>query len=183
MGRVDTTSAREMNSITRFDPGDPSQRRYMAYAGAKFPDARDSEIDEFVAGLRNGGPGSVQAAVSRVTDKGRQVLAAYAERAASRAVRDNDPERLTHGLVALVVGGLDQNTLEALLRMPVLEDAARRLDVEPAEVFEKAAAVVGHPGSVNLMVWLARPAEDRTLGSMGFEPGRDESGFRYKWSG
>lgn len=124
----------------------------------------------------------MQAALASVSEKARQALAAYAERSASLAVRDNDSERLLRALVALVIGGLDQNSLDALMRMPVIEDAARRLGVEPANLFEDAADIVGHPGSVNLMLWLARRPEDRTLESMGFEAGEDESGFRYEWT-
>ena len=171
-----------MNEIVSFDPGDPSQRRFTGYAPANFPDSRDAEVDDFVDGLCRAGPGAVQAVAPRLSEKGRQVLAAYAERAASRAVRDMDPDRLTHGLVALVIAGLDHNSLEALLRMPLFEDASRRLGVEPSDLFEDVAGIVGHPGSVNLMVWLARRPEDRTLDSMGFSVGNDKSGFRYVWS-
>jgi hypothetical protein len=89
---------------------------------------------------------------------------------------------LVLGLIALVVGGLEQNALESLMRMPLIEDAAKRLGLEPSDVFEDVADVVGHPGSVNLMVWLSRAPEDRTPECMGFEAFADDSGFRYRWS-
>jgi hypothetical protein len=176
-------SRREVGDVSRaFDPGDPSQRRYTAYGLAEFPDPRDVEIDEYIAGVKAGGPAEVQSALAAVSDKGRQVLRSYAERSASRAVRSKDPDNLVLGLIALVVGGLDQNTLESLMRMPLIEDAGRRLGIEPADLFEEVAGIVGHPGSVNLMLWLTRAPEDRTPECMGFEAAQDDSGFRYRWT-
>lgn len=168
--------------IAAFDPGEPSQRRFTAYALAPFPDSRDEQIDQYIETLRTSGPDSIRSALDTVSDKGRQVLRAYAERAASRAVRDESRSTLVLGLIALVLGGLDQNALEALMRMPLIEDAAKRLGLEPSDVFEDVADVVGHPGSVNLVIWLSRAPEDRTLQCMGFEAFRDDSGFRYRWS-
>jgi hypothetical protein len=168
--------------MVRFDAGDPAQRRFTSYGLAAFPDARDSELDEYGRALRSGGPAAVRTALDAVSEKGRQVLRAYAERAASRAVRDKDRDLLVLGSIALVVGGLDQNALEALTRMPLIEDASKRLCVELADVFEQVADIVGHPGSVNLMLWLTRAPEDRTPECMGFAAAEDDSGFRYRWT-
>lgn len=164
-----------------FDPGDLAQRRFTAYGLAAFPDARDAELDEYARTLRSGGPAAVRAALDAVSEKGRLVLGAYAGRAASRAVRDKNRELLVLGSVALVVGGLDANAHEALTRMPLIEDASKRLGAELADVFEEAAAIVGHPGTVNLLLWLTRAPEDRTPECMGFAAVEDDSGFRYRW--
>jgi hypothetical protein len=165
----------------RFDAGDPAQRRFTGYGLAAFPDARDTELDQYARDLMSGGPAAVRAALNVVSEKARQVLRVYAERAASRAVRDKDRDLLVLGTIALVVGGLDENALEALTRMPLIEDASKRLGIELADVFEKAAGVVGHPGTVNLMLWLSRAPADRTPECMGFAAADDDSGFRYRW--
>jgi hypothetical protein len=166
---------------THFDPGDPGQRRFASFGLAEFPDVRDGDVDEFVRSLRTGGPPAVSKALATVSEKGRQVLRVYAERAAARAVRDRSRDMLVLGTIALIVGGLDQNALEALTRMPLIEDASKRLEIELSDVFEDVAAVVGHPGSVNLMVWLTRSPEDRTPECMGFAAAEDQAGFRYRW--
>jgi hypothetical protein len=167
----------------RFDGGDPAQRRFTApaYGRAVFPDARDTEVDQYARALRSGGPAAVRTALDTVSEKGRQVLRVYAERAASRAVRDKNGDLLVLGSIALIVGGLDQNAVEALTRMPLIEDASKRLGIELADVFEDVAGVVGHPGSVNLMLWLSRAPEDRTPECMGFTAREDDPGFRYRW--
>jgi hypothetical protein len=100
---------------------------------------------------------------------------------ASLAVRRRDPHLLVRAVIAVVIGGLDQNALEALMVMPLIENSARLLESDLADIFEKAAATVGHPGSVNLIVWLTRVPEDRTLAAMGFVEASDEDGFRYKF--
>lgn len=125
---------------------------------------------------------AISDALGVVSEKGRQVLRVYAERAASRAVRELSRELLVLGTTALVVGGLEQNALEALMRMPLIEDASKRVGIALPDIFEEVAGVVGHPGSVNLMLWLTRAAEDRTPECMGFAATEDEAGFRYRWS-
>jgi hypothetical protein len=165
-----------------FDPGEPTQRRFTSYGLSAFPDSRDADLDKYVRFLRDGGTAAVRTALGATSETGRQVLRVYVERAAARAVRDKSSDLLVSALVALVVGGLDQNALEALMRMPLIEDASKRLDLELSDVFEDAAAVVGHPGTVNLMLWLTRAPEDRTPESMGFAAVDDQASFRYRWT-
>ena len=168
--------------MTNFDPGQPEQRRFVGYGRARIPDHRDKELDAYVRSLRSGGPTSVAAALNQVSENGRRVLRVYGERAASRAVRDRSVDQLVSALVAVVVGGLDQNALEALMPMALIEDAGVRIGEEPDGYFGDAADIVGHPGSVNLMVCLTRKPEDRSVEAMGFVASQDESGFRYKWA-
>lgn len=166
---------------SRFDPGDQGQRRFTSFGLAAFADPRNADLDDYVRTLQTGGPDAVSEALAAVSEKGRQVLRVYAERAAARAVREKSRDLLVLGTIALVVGGLDQNALEALTRMPLIEDGAKRLGMELPDVFEDVAGVVGHPGSVNLMLWLTRAPEDRTPECMGFSAVEDDLGFRYRW--
>lgn len=163
-----------------FDPTDRAQRRFNGYGPAELPCARDVELDAFVEQLRGEGPAAVRRALAGVSEKGRAVLRAYAERMASLALRRRDPALLVRAAVALVVGGLDSNEPEALMVMSLVDDAARRLGVELADLFEEAANVAGHPGAVNLAMWLMRKPEDRSIASMGFAAGADGGGFRYR---
>ncbi|PZS29768.1 MAG: hypothetical protein DLM59_12275 [Pseudonocardiales bacterium] len=166
-----------------FDPSDEDQDRYAGYGLAPFPDPRDAEINFYLAGVRAVGAEEVQAAITEVSVRGRQVLLAYAERSASIAVRNNVPDRLIRALIALVIGGLTQNALEALMRTALVEDAARRLRAEPADVFAAAADLVGEMGAFALKLWLGRRPEDRTPEVMGFTVTGDGLTFRYEWAG
>jgi hypothetical protein len=91
-----------------------------------------------------------------------------------------NPQLIERATVAIVVGGLDQNALEALTVMPLIENSASLVGADLAGMFESVAAVVGHPGSISLGMWLGRAPEDRTLESMGFVESKDQDGFRYK---
>ncbi|MEP6695554.1 MAG: hypothetical protein ABJA34_01610 [Pseudonocardiales bacterium] len=166
-----------------FDPSDEEQSRYAGYGQAPFPDPRDAEINFYVAGVRAAGAEEVQAALAEVSPRGRQVLLAYAERSASIAVRNTVPDRLIRALIALVIGGLTQNALEALMRTALVEDAARRLGAEPAELFGETADLVGEMGAFALKLWLGRRPEDRTPEVMGFRVAGEALTFRYEWAG
>jgi hypothetical protein len=166
-----------------FEPSDPAQPRFAGYGPSQLPNSRDELVDHFIDQAARGGPAFVAESIAGASEVGRRVLRAYAERMASLAVRRRDADLLVRSVVAVVIGGLDQNALEALMVMPLIENSARLLEVDLAGVFEKAAAVVGHPGSVNLMVWLTRAPQDRTLAAMGFAEGSDGGGFRYKFQG
>lgn len=164
-----------------FDLRDSRQRRFHAFGPAAFPDPRDADLDRYVSGLRTGGPAAVSTAQAEASEAGRRVLGAYAQRAAERAVRDQSPGLLVLATIAVVVSVLDLNDHDALLQMPLVEDAAQRLGVEPQELFEQVSQTVGHPGTFHLVSWLMRPPEDRTLEAWRFEVVEDESGFRYRW--
>ena len=162
------------------DPADMTQARFNGYGPSELPSERDDEVGEFVSGLVSGAPSAVADVLPRLTDKARQVLCAYAERMASLAVRHRDRATLLNAVVALVVGGLDENRLESLMIMAPIEDSAARVGVELPQLLEDASKIVGHPATVNLMLWLTRKDEDRSLASMGFVVTEDADGFRYK---
>ena len=63
--------------------------------------------------------------------------------------------------------------------MPVIEDSAKRIGVQPPVLFEEAAEIVGHPATAHLVLWLMRKPEDRELSCMGYAVGEDGDGFRY----
>jgi hypothetical protein len=165
--------------MTTFDPTDPAPDRFKAYGIAPFPDPRDNELDEYIAGLRRGGTETISHVTKVASQRGRRVLAAYAERTATRAVRDQDPNLLVSGLIALVIGGLYANDREAQLEMAPIHDAARRSGSRPRMVIKRAAKIVGNPGKMYLNLWLWRFPGSQSLEAMGYQIGSDESGFRY----
>ena len=165
-----------------FDLAATNQDVYRGFGTAPIPDSRDVELDRYLHSLEVGGPGAIASALGTASEAGRQVMRAHAERLASRAVRDRDPALLLDALVAAVLGGLDHNYREALLPMSLIDDAGDRLGVDLPTLLGDAAKIVGHPGTVNLMVWLTRAKEDRTPAAMGFVESQEDGGFRYRWA-
>jgi hypothetical protein len=168
--------------LPSFDPAPPRQPAFNGFGPAPIPDPRDKVMDSYIGSVVADGPTAVASITSSASEAGRRVLRAHAERLASRAVRTRCPRLLVPAVVAAVLGGLDQNAWEAMMPMALIDDAGRRLGLDLSDLFEEAARIVGHPGTVNLMVWLTRPAEKRTPEAMGFAPSSDEGGFRYRWS-
>jgi hypothetical protein len=164
-----------------FEPAQPEQFGFVAYGSAPIPDPRDLVVDRYIEEVRRGGQSSVAGALSQVSEAARRVLRVFAERSASRAVREASVDRLVSALVAVVLGGLDENALEAMMPMALIEDAGRRIGVEAGAYFGTAADIVGHPASVNLMMWLTRKEEDRTPEAMGFTAVGEGASFRYGW--
>jgi hypothetical protein len=181
MERLDDAAARGgMMNSPAFEPSDPAQPLFARYGPSPLPNSRDDLVDKVIDRAVAGGPPVVAGVIKAASESGRRVLRAYARRMASLAVRRRSTQLLVRAAIAVVMGGLDQNALEALMVMPLIEHSAGLLETSLAGVFEQAATVVGHPGTVNLMVWLTRKPEDRTLASMGFVESSDEGGFRYK---
>lgn len=168
-------------SSSSFDPAAFTQTRFAGYGQSRLPGPRDLEVQRFIDELRGCGTSSVDEALMTVSEMGRRVLRAYAERMASLAVRTTDPEQLERALVAIVIGGLDENAYDALMVMPLIEDSARRIGAELHGLLEDAGKIVGERGTVNLVRWLERSPEDRSLAAMGFVKGADEDGFRYEF--
>lgn len=163
-----------------FDPTDPDQQRFHGYGPAPLPNHLDDEVDAFVTRAITGAPRSMDELLPRLSEEGRRVLAAYAERMASLAVRAHDRAVLVKALVALILGGLDENRRESLMVMAPIEDAADRSGTDLTGLFAEVSRIVGHPGTANLAMWLSRQEEDRSLKSMGFVATEEADGFRYQ---
>jgi hypothetical protein len=160
-----------------FDPSVEDDRRFHDYFNRRIPDPTDSIVEAYVQTAQRDGPPVGEA---KASEFGRQVLALFAGRQAAVAARRREPDRLVVGLVALTLAGLPRYDQTALMMMPLIEHSALLIGLDPADIFEVAAAKIGHPGSVALMRWLARPGWNRTLESMGFAETRDDDGVRYR---
>jgi hypothetical protein len=128
-----------------FDPTDPAQVRFNGCGPSALPNKRDDEMDEFVARVVAGGTSAVTEVLPHLSEKGRQVLRAYADRMASLAIRWHDRATIVKALVALVLGGLDENRLESLMVMAPIEDSARRLGIDPPDLFEEVLVQARRP--------------------------------------
>lgn len=163
-----------------FDPSAEKHERFRRYGPRPIPDPLDDEVTAFVERLEKGGPDAVRNASAVVSESGRDVLQAYAGRVASQAVRRGEPSILLHAVVALVVAGLDRNYPEALMGMALIDHSAMKIGADLERILEEASAIVGHPGTVSLVMWISRAPEKRTISVMGYAESEDDDGFRYR---
>jgi hypothetical protein len=167
-----------------FKLGHPGQQHYLKYASGKYPDPRDMEIDTFILGLRGGGPRTVERAIALASQDNAATLESYAARTAVRVVRGGPADLLVSGLVALAIAVHHDDPRDVLRLTSLLDDAARRREVDLHRLFASAGAAVGPMWSEYLVVWPNRDPENRTPECMGYLAVERSDGFAYglKWS-
>jgi hypothetical protein len=109
-----------------------------------------------------------------------QFLGAFAERAASWAVRERSAELLDTGLTAAVLGHGVQGGHEILMFLPLLWRSAELMGCDPSSVFAEARRRVGADSGLVLEAFSARSPEDKSIGEMGFIEGEFDGGFVFR---
>jgi hypothetical protein len=108
------------------------------------------------------------------------VFLLFAEREASRAVRQRSPELLMDAAIAIGMAAVQHNDeREGVMVMPVVWHAAAQLGVAQAPLFTSAANQVPEAGAKALLDFLTRKPENQTLKCMGYREGADHDGFRF----
>jgi hypothetical protein len=108
------------------------------------------------------------------------MLLVYGMRMATLSVREGNPIRVSHGLMALV---LDQDLLDqrdVLCDAALLYDASTRLNVSPEALFRRSANYASSQRSSLLLQYLTAPDYMKSAESMGFDVVTTEEGFTYK---
>ncbi|MFZ5722214.1 MAG: hypothetical protein ACOY33_00990 [Pseudomonadota bacterium] len=145
---------------------------YRGYGAKPLPDALDFEVLNSLIDAKLNDKGKVSISQSRTADS---VLEAFAERAASLAVRTKEDLWIRNGVAALCVTSAVSDRREAEIVLCLLHDAAKRLGLSPREIFS-----VGIFLKRDLIEsFLSRDEEDKSLSAMGYVAGADEDGFRY----
>lgn len=150
------------------------------YGLAPIPSPRDDEIESLIAEWQRLDSLHRSEAAAFISEDQRFTLLAFSERMATASVRQNDPNRLHHGLLALGLDGWNSDWRENAAILCLYYDAARRLNTDPVQLFGKAGCLLSEKVGRSFSDFLARTDEDKALDAMGYVVGRDEDGFRYK---
>jgi hypothetical protein len=150
------------------------------YFGLPIPQPIDGEITELMRVWAELSPSERSAASLRVSDRQSLRLKAYSERMASFAVRTRDPEKIFFGLLALGVDGWRGDWREKVLVLSLHYDAIQRLNVDPAAMFERAAALLSPKAATDFANFLRRSSENKSIKVMGYVVASDDDGFRYQ---
>lgn len=145
----------------------------VGYLTWRLPAVRDREIADRVASELAADP------VAELDAGNAAVLAAYAERMATRARRTSDPTHLRAGLDAMVLAHLGVVDRETVAPLALLWRSAEVLGVDPAVAFLDAEARAGVRDGA-LARFADRTPEDRGIGPMGYREVEDEFGFHYE---
>lgn len=111
-------------------------------------------------------------------------LKVFAGRMAMLGARKTDPGMLVAGLaamgLALIPADMESQRM-ALCELTQLHTSAKKLGLDPQEVFEKAVAMAG-ARSAGILTFLDREPRNQSIGCMGFYELEGPSGLVY-WSG
>ncbi len=149
------------------------------YGTLPIPIQRDAELSDLLNAWLDLDELSRNAALSQITEEHRWTLLSYSERMATWAVRDRDRSHIVLGLLALGLDGWQFDWRENMVMICLHYDAAQRIGLTPASVFEEAAKLLPQKPADALISFLHRSDEDRSLEAMGYAVGVDDDGFRY----
>ena len=164
----------DAESLAFLDPAN-----YVGYGPTPLPSKRDEEISAFVRQID--GPAAFARTRDALDDGKGNVLAAFAERMASLAVRTGSRQTLRDGLMAaqlaLAVVGDPRDSLPAL---SLLFRASELIDIKPKREFADVAALAAPPDNQPLLKFRKRNKRDRSIAAMEYVEDRDDDGFRFK---
>ena len=161
------------------DPGELAilePDRNVNYGRDGLPSVRDGEIRDLLLRMDSVGFDRV---ASLVPPGGDRVLTAFAERAASIAVRHQDARELRVGILAAAIAqATTDDAREPLPALALLHRAAEMIGHDPGSEFTAAYEISGGRAR-GLPDFLRRSDEDRKIEAMGYAEGDDQRGFRF----
>lgn len=150
------------------------------YGPAPIPCVIDEEVSDIVDFFYASDADDRQAMLAKMIAAHGFVLIAFAERMAARAIRENRPELITHGLAALRISANLVYFKEALPVVSLLYRSIQKLGLDARTVFGGAYGSEADDLGKVLDEFLCRSDEDRGIEAMGYIEGTDQDGFRYQ---
>jgi predicted enzyme related to lactoylglutathione lyase len=151
------------------------------YVDAAIPSARDAQLAAYLQRLVAADDTARGQAADALGPSYTATFVAFAERMASRAVREGDASPAELGLWALALTWRrSKDVTTAIPPLGLLYDAARRVNADPAALFRKVAAVCPADVAPVLTDFAQRDDLDEIAEEMGFAVRSDRDGFRYR---
>lgn len=155
----------------------------IGYGSARIPSLRDSEIVSLLGPLlsSDGAPG-LRELGDQVRSEQCSALEAFAERAASWAVRQNDVGIIEVGLLALGLAARRGDPREIAMSASLLWRAAELISASPGLLFARTETRLGATEGGALSSFANRKGADRSIEAMGFRESEDADGFRFVYA-
>jgi hypothetical protein len=147
------------------------------YVSRRIPGSRDTEIADF---LNQVCAADVFAGISRDLNAATAwILLAFADRAASYAVRIRDVTWARHGVMAAQLASTKIDPREALVVYSILYRAIELLDGDPISTFRGVASRAPIEIGEFTIAFALRDDEDKSIDAMGYVEGADDDGFAF----
>jgi hypothetical protein len=155
------------------------------YFWEPIPVPLDGVLRDFTAAFARADARSQRQVAEQLTRRQRTRMTSFGVRAASMAVREQDPELLVLGLVAQWLGwpGVE-DPRERVMSLAPMYQAAMKLEARPAEVFDNAATAVHDEEFRDLLRALdSRPEAMKSLAAVGYREVTGPDGLRFEPGG
>lgn len=149
------------------------------YGASRIPSVIDAEIGETVSLMQALAPDKLSAIQSQMTEELGLVLLAYAERAATRMVRENDILIAQGAMYAIAVATNLTYIKNALPVISLLYRSMAKLGTEPERLLLLPIKIVNNRLDEYLIEFVNRSDEDKSIEAMGYIEGEDDDGFHY----
>jgi hypothetical protein len=153
--------------------------RDTGYLQWELPHTLDGVLGSVVERFSNGDEDTREAILGTMTLEGARALAVYGERMASLAVHEDSTAALLRGLVAVGMAAAKEYEKELLVLLPLFDQSARKLTIDPDALFRSAAEVLGEQAPDWLARFPERSEPERALSVMGYEEERSDNGLLY----
>lgn len=149
------------------------------YGPMPIPVGIDDDIHDILLPFFRNGQGNGNAWTSHITERHGFVLMAYAERMASRAIRESRKDLLFESLSALALATPVVYIKEAIPIVGLILHSAHKLGVSPQDLLMDRKRIPSMVVDNLIMEYEERQEEDRSIEAMGYIEGVDADGFRY----
>lgn len=145
----------------------------VGYGTQPIPAPRDYEILNLLTGVG-------VAAFDGLSPEHANTLTAFAERAASWAVRTGDVLLVKAGLYAVGRSLSVCDKRDALIAMSLLYRACEKSGIDARRAFSESAFGLGPTAQEFVDEFLKRSQRDKSIEAMGFSESMDSDGFRFR---
>jgi hypothetical protein len=156
-----------------------SNKEVNQYRVQAIPSELDDNISQLIDTFKQASPSQRELIMGGITQRNLGVLFAYCERMASLGVREQSLQRLLEGLLALVIVDFKRDWRDSLGRFSLFHDAALKIGIEPERIFAVAASYASREMGEQLVNFVQRSPEMKSIKAMGFKEADAPDGFRY----
>jgi hypothetical protein len=156
-----------------------AESRFVGYLPLRIP----HELDQYPSKIVEAYLAHVdeRELIQAISPRSGRILAAYSERQASRAVRDNSECVLRRAVIAIGLSlAVSRDLREEILVLPLLLQSASLVELEIAPFLMDSTAPLSAGARSTIINFSQREPRNKSLQSMGFVEAADEDGFRYK---
>ncbi|MGH8076284.1 MAG: hypothetical protein ACREPE_03020 [Lysobacter sp.] len=170
------------NDLTLLDDliAQMTSRSRIGY-GKQLPGELDEVFCRVAQQMQLASPQEVSQMVKTVPDELGPFVLGFSDRMSILAIRQRDARMVSWAMMAHVLEDFRTDPRENMLRLALVHHVAETLGEDPYVVFGRAAALASEGASRDILAFLTRPPEMRSIDVMGIEPFDAPDGLSFRF--